>query len=56
MEGLLIRLAESKFNMINPHKVHEYTSGILLNEGTVMNYLADLDDFLYELLIHNAKK
>ena len=65
MEQLLMRLAESKFNSKNPHKIHQYKSGVMLNEGTIMNFLgniniirflADMDDFINELLVHTAKK
>ena len=49
-----MRLADSKFNIKAPNKIHEYKSGILLNEGTISNFLcnyillfkADLDDFI----------
>lgn len=44
VKEVLIKLASSKFNRSNPHRVQEYeNSGVNLNDTNLGEYLAELE-------------
>ncbi|KAL4479513.1 hypothetical protein ABPG72_011835 [Tetrahymena utriculariae] len=56
LEKLLVRFAGSKFNVIDSKKEFEFQNGLILNEGTLDYYLSDLESFIIEQLLYQAKK
>lgn len=44
LKEVLIKLASSKFNRNNPHRVQEYqNSGVNLNDSNLNEYLSELE-------------
>ena len=56
MKDVLIKLAGSKFNRSNPHRVQEYlNSGVSLNDSNLAEYLSELEDYTNAILIYKGK-
>lgn len=53
---MLIKLASSKFNRTNPHRVQEYqNSGVSLNDSNLSEYLSELEEYTNAILIYRGK-
>ena len=56
VKDVLIKLASSKFNRNNPHRVQEYiNSGVSLNDSNLAEYLSELEDYTNAILIYKGK-
>lgn len=56
MKEVLIKLAGSKFNRNNPHRIQEYqNSGVTLNDSNLSEYLAELEEYTNAILIYKGK-
>lgn len=56
VKEVLIKLASSKFNRSNPHRVQEYlNSGVNLNDSNLAEYLSELEDYTNSILIYKGK-
>lgn len=56
VKDVLIKLAGSKFNRSNPHRVQEYlNSGVSLNDSNLAEYLSELEDYTNAILIYKGK-
>lgn len=56
MKEVLIKLASSKFNRNNPHRVQEYiNSGVNLNDSNLAEYLSELEEYTNSILIFKGK-
>lgn len=54
-QDLLIKLVESRFNS-NPNRIHTYSEGFQLNESNIDSYLAEMEDFVNQILLYKSKK
>lgn len=53
---VLIKLAGSKFNRSNPHRVQEYqNSGVNLNDSNLAEYLSELEEYTNSILVYKGK-
>ena len=56
VKEVLIKLAGSKFNRTNPHRVQEYlNSGVALNDSNLAEYLSELEEYTNSILIYKGK-
>ena len=56
VKDVLIKLAGSKFNRSNPHRVQEYiNSGVNLNDSNLSEYLSELEEYTNAILIYKGK-
>lgn len=56
VKEVLTRLANSKFNRQNPHKIQEYqSSGVILNDANLGEYLSELEDYTNKILIYKGR-
>lgn len=56
VKEVLIKLASSKFNRSNPHRVQEYlNSGVNLNDSNLAEYLSELEDYTNTILVYKGK-
>lgn len=56
LKEVLIKLASSRFNRDNPHKVQEYeNSGVTLNDSNLNEYLSELEEYTNAILIYRGK-
>ena len=56
VKEVLIKLASSKFNRGNPHRVQEYlNSGVNLNDSNLAEYLSELEDYTNSILVFKGK-
>lgn len=56
LKEVLIKLASSRFNRANPHKVQEYeNSGVTLNDSNLNEYLSELEEYTNAILLYKGK-
>jgi hypothetical protein len=56
VKEVLIKLAGSKFNRSDPHRVQEYlNSGVNLNDSNLAEYLSELENYTNSILIYKGK-
>jgi len=56
LKEVLMKLAASKFNKENPHRVQEYeNSGVTLNDSNLDEYLSELEDYTNKILFYRGK-
>jgi coiled-coil domain-containing protein 63/114 len=56
VKEVLVKLAGSKFNRNNPHRVQEYlNSGVNLNDSNLAEYLSELEEYTNSILIYKGK-
>ncbi len=56
VKEVLVKLAGSKFNRSNPHRVQEYlNSGVNLNDSNLAEYLSELEEYTNSILIYKGK-
>ena len=56
VKKVLIKLASSKFNRDNPHRIQEYmNSEVHLNDTNLAEYLSELEEYTNSILIYKGK-
>ena len=56
LKEVLIKLAGSRFNRSNPHKIQEYeNSGVSLNDSNLNEYLSELEEYTNAILLYKGK-
>ena len=56
LKEVMLKLAGSKFNRENPHKVQEYeNSEVTLNDSNLDEYLSELEEYTNKILIYRGK-
>jgi hypothetical protein len=56
VKEVLVKLAGSKFNRSNPHRVQEYlNAGVHLNDSNLAEYLSELEEYTNAILVYKGK-
>ena len=56
LKEVLFKLAGSRFNRNNPHKIQEYeNSGVSLNDSNLNEYLSELEEYTNAILLYKGK-